>query len=89
MKDEHLKCDADDCDHVEVVGVITAEMVDMPCPQCGSNLLTSEDWMNWQGLRAIFTAVENVMPEGDSDEPKVAIRVGLHGKKTSIEIEPT
>tara|TARA_R110000744_G_scaffold361442_1_gene469201 strand:- start:7 stop:276 length:270 start_codon:yes stop_codon:yes gene_type:complete len=89
MIDEHLKCDADDCSHVQVVGEITAEMVDMPCPKCGSNLLTPGDWESWQGMRALFDAVKSVIPEGDDDGPKVAMRVGLHGKKTSIEIEPT
>ena len=89
MTDEHLKCDADDCSHVEVVGIITAEMVDMPCPKCGANLLTSEDWESWQGMRLLFDAVKDVMPDSEDGEPKVAMRVGLHGKKTSIEIEPT
>lgn len=41
---EFLKCDAEGCDHVEDVAEITVDMVGKPCPKCGANLLTPEDW---------------------------------------------
>jgi len=39
-----LKCDAAECDHVEHIEAITADMVGKPCPKCGANLLTQGDW---------------------------------------------
>ena len=86
MKDEILKCDARSCGHIEKVGTITAKMVDMTCSSCGSNLLTLEDWNGWKLYSALISAVEQLAPE-DDDGPKVSMRVGLHGKKTTIEIE--
>jgi len=86
MRDEVLNCDAPECEHVEKVGVITADMVDMPCPACGSNLLTSEDWVGWKAVSEIMAVVEKIAPDSDGG-PKVSMRVGLHGKKTRIEIE--
>lgn len=86
MRDEVLNCDAPGCGHVEHVGTITEGMVDMPCPKCGSNLLTLEDWISWQAFSALMNAVEEVVP--DDSGSKLAMRVGLHGRKTRIEIEP-
>lgn len=83
---EVLNCDADGCGHVEDVGTITADMVDMPCPVCGANLLTKEDWVAWQPYSAVLSSVQEIVdPEATGE--KVVLRVGLHGPKTSIEIE--
>lgn len=41
---EYLKCDAEGCDHVEVVGVIEESMIGMACPKCSANLLTADDY---------------------------------------------
>lgn len=41
---EFLKCDAEGCDHREDVEHITDELVGKPCPKCGANLLTQDDW---------------------------------------------
>lgn len=87
---EFLKCDSQDCDHVEQVGIITADMIDMPCPKCGANLLTAEDWEAWQPFSEMLGLVSDLTASSPtSDKPKVAMCVGLHGKKTTIEIEPT
>jgi len=81
-----FRSDAEWCDHVEDVGTITADMVDMLCPVCGSNLLTEEDWIAWQPYSAVLGAVQEMVdPEATGE--KVVLRVGLHGPKTSIEIQ--
>lgn len=83
---EVLNCDAQGCDHVESVGKITADMVGMPCPKCGANLLTEQDWRNWQPFSSLLPAISGI--DGDEEEQKVNLRVGLHGSKVTIEIEP-
>lgn len=89
MTDEVLKCDADGCDHVEAVGTITQAMVDMACPKCGANLLTMEDWLAWEPIQQVMRAFEGLNLSGvASVNDKLAMRVGLHGSKTTIEIEP-
>tara|TARA_R110000850_G_scaffold109178_1_gene221946 strand:+ start:689 stop:970 length:282 start_codon:yes stop_codon:yes gene_type:complete len=83
---EVLNCDAKGCGHVEDVGEITADMVDTPCPVCGANLLTNEDWVAWQPYSAVLAAVTDMVgPEAAGE--KVDLRVSLHGLKTSIEIK--
>lgn len=42
-----LFCDNPECEHVEFVAEITQDMVNKPCPECGSNLLTQEDYDVW------------------------------------------
>lgn len=85
---EFLKCDRPGCDHVEKVGRITADMVGLPCPKCGDNLLNQEDWENWQTFSALFGILSEAV-DGVSDGPHSAlsIKVGLHGKKSSVEFE--
>ena len=41
---EFLKCDNEACGIRHVVGTITEAMIGMPCPECGSDLLTKADW---------------------------------------------
>ncbi len=85
---EVLNCDAVDCSHVEAVGKITAEMVGMPCPECGANLLTAEDWEAWKPFSALFSAIAaSPVPDAPSEGDKVSVRVGLHGAKTTIEFD--
>lgn len=86
MDKEFLKCDAAYCDHVEEVPEITEGMVGKPCPLCGANLLTQEDWDQWKVMVAMVRAVQSFAPTADDDSDKVMMRVGLHGDKTSIEI---
>ncbi|WP_422073918.1 hypothetical protein [Tranquillimonas rosea] len=85
---EHLKCDAAGCDHVEDVDQITEDHVGMPCPKCGANLLTEEDWAEWKPMQALISAMERAgYARPDPGEQTVAMRVGVHGKKTTIEID--
>lgn len=83
---EVLNCDAAGCDHVEPVGRITQDMVDMPCPVCGANLLTKADWIAWQPYSALLSAVSS-LPKSD-DGAETEFRVGLHGATTKIEFGP-
>lgn len=85
---EVLKCDAENCGHVEQVGKITADMVGMPCPVCGSNLLTEEDWVAWQPISELLDVVNRLGGSGVAGVgDKMSLRVGLHGPKTTIEFD--
>lgn len=44
-----LKCDKKGCVHVEFHDDITSALIGKPCPHCGSNLLTQEDYENMEG----------------------------------------
>ena len=87
---EFLKCDTEGCDHVEQVGTITAEMVERPCPVCGSSLLTQDDWNQWSSvispmLKAVVSLSEGA-PEGGS---KTKVSVHVHNQKLTVIAETT
>ena len=41
---EYLKCDTVGCSHQEVLDKIHSEYINKPCPICGENLLTLQDY---------------------------------------------
>lgn len=84
---EHLKCDADGCGHIENVEAITEAHVGMPCPACGANLLTEEDWEAWKPFQALLAAVEEVAGAQPDHGESTEVRIGLHGTKTTIEFD--
>ena len=83
---EVLNCDAPGCGHVEHVGTITEDMIDMPCPACGANLLTQGDWIAWQPYAKILASLREL--DSNPGDEKVLISVGLHGSKTTIQVQP-
>jgi hypothetical protein len=84
---EVLNCDAPGCGHVEEVGTITGEMVGMPCPSCGANLLAEEDWQAWQPIQAIMRAAEKMSEKHGEVTGKASLGVSLKGGTTTIKIE--
>lgn len=57
---DFLKCDAPDCDHFEQTPV-TIEIVDKPCPKCGANLCTKDDFVTFRAIVAANRAANEVM----------------------------
>lgn len=81
---DFLKCDADGCDHREVVGLITADMVGRSCPKCGANLLTQGDYdiyvgLFWPMMEAMEEAgLSRPATEADMIEGKGLLSVNYH-----------
>lgn len=44
IKSFFLKCDAPGCLHQEPCDAITEQLIGKPCPKCGADLLTREDF---------------------------------------------
>jgi hypothetical protein len=80
---EFLKCDAPGCDHIESHGVLVAEMIDKPCPKCGANLLTREDYDNFEIIRA---ANKDSWVGDDYDGPTQAVAYNNHGDVLTITV---
>lgn len=87
MGKDFLRCDAAGCDHVEMVGTITGDMVGMPCPACGANLLTEQDWKQWASFVAVLNAVQALIPEGSGGAP-IKTSVHIHEGKVTMTAEP-
>jgi hypothetical protein len=81
-----LKCDAKDCNHLEEIDAILETDIGKPCPLCGANLLTAEDFA---GFMEMVPAIEEARRIGElSDEPIEAIvSIGFHDEVASMGIE--
>lgn len=87
---EFLKCDAEGCDHIENVDAITSEMVGKPCPICGANLLTQEDWMFYRDVLRpsmdMMTKLGLSRPAALDDPDHLTMRVSGHQGELHIKL---
>lgn len=84
---EFLKCDAPGCDHRELFGELTADLIGKPCPKCGASLLTQHDFDVWttRFRPAIELGKElGILVDASSATGK-PLSVGYHEGVTTIE----
>lgn len=75
-----IKCDNEACDYMdaEVDRDNYPKYIDKPCPECGSNLLTKEDYDAVVELEGITTELNIDIPE-DLLGDEVVLQVGMDG----------
>lgn len=87
----YLKCDADGCDHMEHHEAIGLEMIGKPCPKCGANLLTEQDYLDGCKVEALLKTLEVLGlcrllgPDDDLPEGRKMIFFNPHNGKLNIE----
>lgn len=85
---EVLNCDAAGCGHVEQVEGINEADIGRPCPKCGANLLTREDFDYWvQNVAPMVDILEGLglLRRGDeAGEGEARVSFGYHDGKTTI-----
>ena len=69
MIENGLKCDNENCDFTDknIKSVDYENWIDAPCPKCGENLLTKEDFVNIRTLEMVV-ALTNSMTEEEVNE---------------------
>ena len=75
---KHLKCDATGCYYVETIPELTAALIGKPCPKCGANLLTTEDYEAWQNalfLIKLFNVICGPVESTKDDVSKSVILI--------------
>ena len=83
-----LKCDAQDCAHREECPDYGPEMIGKPCPKCGANLLTQEDFDAYEPIRELLESMASLgLVTDDPSEGTVGLRVNQHDGKLKIEID--
>lgn len=67
-----LKCDAPGCDHLETHGSLCESMVGKPCPKCGANLLTADDYAAWLAFLPQYEAMKaaGILLDAPADTPR-------------------
>ena len=84
----YLQCDADGCGHREPTPDYGPHLIGKPCPVCGANLLTQEDFDGYEPYRRVMDALVEAglatYDEDDSEPGKVEMEIGHHGGKTSV-----
>lgn len=75
-----IKCDNPKCDYNNMDVKVTEydKWLNKPCPKCGENLLTEEDYRNVQFLIE-FTGIANKIFPGIEDDEIVAVNVEMNG----------
>ena len=62
MSETGLQCDNPECDWTDVSISFSEykEWIDKPCPKCGMNLLTQEDYLRSEMLRLSFELINSL-----------------------------
>ena len=81
-----IKCDNPQCDYInEDVSVSDYHnWLNKPCPKCGENLLTQEDYDKVQSMLAIVDLVNQMDIPYDPDDSIVSLEVDVHNNQMTI-----
>lgn len=74
-----IKCDVCDYRNDEVKVGKYEEWLNKPCPKCGTNLLTQEDFDNTKMLISFTQMMNSILPKSEDNEESVNIAVKMNG----------
>jgi hypothetical protein len=79
-----IKCDTPTCDYNDPSVKVEdyKDWVNKPCPKCGGNLLTEQDYATVQLMMQITAFANQHLPAPDPNEKKVRLAVELDGSGT-------
>ena len=77
-----LKCDNPDCDYVNMDIKVEdyKKWVNKPCPKCGENLLTEDDYNFVMIMLNITDKFNKIFPKVQDDEKLIEMDVNLNSK---------
>ena len=77
-----IKCDNRECDFMDDSVKVEDynNWLNRPCPKCGENLLTEEDYNNVQLLMSMVNTINGLYPEGiPENEEEIAMSIDMNG----------
>ena len=90
MYGKSLMCDAPGCDHREDIDVFSEDLIGKPCPKCGANLLTKDDY---DAALPVYAAMDMLEKAGfvkgatvDTSGEKAQISFNIHDGAAHIKI---
>jgi len=79
---EYLKCDTPSCDYLEMTPIVV-EDIGKPCPKCGANLLTQDDFIDYRKMKAGIDAVNEVVLAANPKAPMPMTLMATHNGQVS------
>ena len=76
-----IKCDNPNCDFVDMSVKIEDydKWLNKPCPKCGENLLTNDDYRNIQFLLGMEELANKIYPKIEDNESIVKATINMNG----------
>lgn len=76
-----IKCDTHDCDYRDDSIKVEdyADWLNKPCPKCGGNLLTQEDYDNVQTMMNLVNLMNGILPPTKDDDELIRLSVDMDG----------
>ena len=76
-----IKCDNPKCDFKDMSVKLENynEWVNKPCPKCGENLLTQEDFDNTMMLISLIDSINEILSERNENDKIVTASVEMNG----------
>lgn len=76
-----IKCDNPNCDYDDMSIKVEEyeQWLNKPCPKCGENLLTEDDYRNTQFLLEVTKIANKIYPKIEDDEKIVTMSVKMNG----------
>lgn len=87
-----IKCDNKSCNYINKNVLVEdyIKWLNKPCPKCGENLLTQEDYDNVRGMIKFIEMMNNFMPKIGKDEKKIAFDIEMDGSgKMDFKTKPS
>lgn len=86
---QQLICDVPSCGHVQEIEDLSAKYINMPCPKCGANLLTEEDFEAGMKSLAIVQVLGalGLAVHPDSSDKGTLMSVNPHAGNINIKIK--
>lgn len=76
---QFLQCDAAGCDHREDVDEYGPHLIGTPCPKCGADMLTQQDFDDFEPLRVMIETLKKMgLASDDSDGVQSPVSLSLH-----------
>jgi hypothetical protein len=79
---EYLKCDSPSCDYFELTPIVI-ENVGKPCPKCGANVLTEDDYIDHHKMMAGIDAENEVALAANPKASKILMAIYSHNGQVS------
>lgn len=76
-----IKCDNPNCDFNDMTVKVDdyESWLNKPCPKCGENLLTENDYKNTLFLLKMVKVANEIFPERDDKEEDATMTINMNG----------